>query len=80
MFQTILEVYNSNHIMTLRDDCILSILVQPGVFWWITKVKSLIFPGKKKQVRRYWPRLPDGALIADYSGVRPKLSGPGADV
>jgi L-2-hydroxyglutarate oxidase LhgO len=28
-------------------------------------------------VRTYWPNLPDGALTADYSGVRPKLSGPG---
>jgi L-2-hydroxyglutarate oxidase LhgO len=28
-------------------------------------------------IRRYWPGLPDGALTADYSGVRPKLSGPG---
>ncbi|MDO9314095.1 MAG: NAD(P)/FAD-dependent oxidoreductase [Burkholderiaceae bacterium] len=29
------------------------------------------------QVRRYWPRLPDGALAPGYSGIRPKLSGPG---
>ena len=29
-------------------------------------------------IRRYWPDLPDGALAPDYSGVRPKLSGPGA--
>ncbi len=28
-------------------------------------------------IRTYWPALPDGALTADYSGVRPKLSGPG---
>ena len=28
-------------------------------------------------VRRYWPAMPDGVLTADYSGVRPKLSGPG---
>jgi L-2-hydroxyglutarate oxidase LhgO len=28
-------------------------------------------------VRRYWPDMPDGVLTADYSGVRPKLSGPG---
>jgi L-2-hydroxyglutarate oxidase LhgO len=28
-------------------------------------------------IRTYWPDLPDGALAADYSGVRPKLSGPG---
>jgi L-2-hydroxyglutarate oxidase LhgO len=29
------------------------------------------------QVRRYWPGLPDGALQASYSGVRPKIHGPG---
>lgn len=28
-------------------------------------------------VRRYWPGLPDGSLTPDYSGCRPKLSGPG---
>jgi L-2-hydroxyglutarate oxidase LhgO len=26
------------------------------------------------QVRRYWPALPDGALLPAYSGVRPKIS------
>ena len=31
------------------------------------------------EVRRYWPALGDGALQPDYAGVRPKLSGPGAD-
>ncbi len=30
-----------------------------------------------EQVRRYWPGLKDGALTPDYSGVRPKLAGPG---
>jgi L-2-hydroxyglutarate oxidase LhgO len=29
-------------------------------------------------IRRYWPGLPDGALAPAYSGVRPKLQGPGA--
>ena len=28
-------------------------------------------------IRRFWPGLPDGALAADYAGVRPKLHGPG---
>ncbi len=27
-------------------------------------------------IRRYWPRLADGALIPDYTGIRPKLHGP----
>ena len=29
------------------------------------------------EVRRYWPGLPDGALAPSYSGVRPKIYGPG---
>ncbi|MFM9917010.1 MAG: NAD(P)/FAD-dependent oxidoreductase [Rhizobacter sp.] len=29
------------------------------------------------QVRRYWPRLPDDALAPGYTGIRPKLTGPG---
>ena len=29
------------------------------------------------QVRRYWPGLPGDALVPDYAGIRPKLSGPG---
>jgi L-2-hydroxyglutarate oxidase LhgO len=28
-------------------------------------------------IRRYWPGLPDGALVPDYAGIRPKLTGPG---
>ena len=28
-------------------------------------------------IRTYWPGLPDGAIATDYSGCRPKLSGPG---
>lgn len=31
-------------------------------------------------VRRYWPGLPDGVITPDYSGCRPKLSGPGQPV
>jgi L-2-hydroxyglutarate oxidase LhgO len=29
-------------------------------------------------IRRYWPGLKDGSLLPAYSGVRPKLQGPGA--
>jgi L-2-hydroxyglutarate oxidase LhgO len=29
------------------------------------------------EVRRYWPGLPDGSLSPGYSGVRPKIYGPG---
>ena len=29
-------------------------------------------------IRRYWPALPDGALLPGYSGIRPKTAGPKA--
>jgi L-2-hydroxyglutarate oxidase LhgO len=29
------------------------------------------------RIRTYWPGLRDGSLTADYSGIRPKLTGPG---
>jgi len=29
------------------------------------------------RIRTYWPGLPDDKLVADYAGVRPKLTGPG---
>lgn len=29
-------------------------------------------------IRKYWPGLRDGELVPDYSGVRPKIAGPGA--
>ncbi len=28
-------------------------------------------------IRRYWPGLPDAALVPGYAGIRPKISGPG---
>ena len=28
-------------------------------------------------IRRYWPGLPDGELLPDYVGIRPKIHGPG---
>jgi L-2-hydroxyglutarate oxidase LhgO len=28
-------------------------------------------------IRRYWPALPDDALVPGYAGIRPKISGPG---
>ena len=30
-----------------------------------------------KPIRSYWPALPDNSLVADYAGIRPKLTGPG---
>jgi L-2-hydroxyglutarate oxidase LhgO len=29
------------------------------------------------RIRTYWPELPDGTLVPDYAGIRPKLTGPG---
>lgn len=29
-----------------------------------------------ESIRKYWPDLPDGALVPDYVGIRPKLSHP----
>jgi L-2-hydroxyglutarate oxidase LhgO len=34
-------------------------------------------PTFRAEVRRYWPRMPDQVLVPAYSGIRPKLSGPG---
>lgn len=33
--------------------------------------------GFERDIRRYWPGLPHGALAPDYAGLRPKLHGPG---
>ena len=30
------------------------------------------------EVRKYWPALPDGALLPAYAGMRPKIHGPGS--
>jgi L-2-hydroxyglutarate oxidase LhgO len=30
-----------------------------------------------RRIRDYWPGLPDGSLMPDYCGIRPKLTGPG---
>jgi L-2-hydroxyglutarate oxidase LhgO len=32
--------------------------------------------GFETYIRRFWPGLPDNALIPDYAGIRPKLHGP----
>ncbi len=31
----------------------------------------------ERDIRRYWPGLPVGALVPAYSGIRPKIAGPG---
>jgi len=30
-----------------------------------------------RAIREYWPNLPDGTLVPDYAGIRPKIVGPG---
>jgi L-2-hydroxyglutarate oxidase LhgO len=33
--------------------------------------------GFEAEIRRWWPGLPTGALVPAYTGIRPKISGPG---
>ena len=48
---------------------------------WIERESYEVDPARAAlfyaRIRTYWPGLPDGALTPDYSGIRPKLSGPG---
>jgi L-2-hydroxyglutarate oxidase LhgO len=41
------------------------------------RVETERLPGFYRYVRRFWPGLPDGALVPDYVGIRPKIHGPG---
>src|ERR1700733_3411571 len=48
---------------------------------WIDRENYEVDPRRAEQfyarIRTYWPGLPDGSLVPDYSGIRPKLSGQG---
>ncbi len=48
---------------------------------WIDRIDYTVDPARADRfhdaIRRYWPALPDGALVPAYAGIRPKLSGPG---
>jgi L-2-hydroxyglutarate oxidase LhgO len=48
---------------------------------WIERETYGVDPRRSESfyasIRRYWPGLPDGALVPDYAGIRPKLTGPG---
>ena len=49
---------------------------------WVTSPDDLAVDPSRgdafyAEVRKYWPGLKDGALQADYAGIRPKLQGPG---
>ncbi len=41
------------------------------------RVDESRIPAFEAAIRRYWPALPDGALTPAYTGIRPKISGPG---
>ncbi|MFA7504798.1 MAG: NAD(P)/FAD-dependent oxidoreductase [Burkholderiaceae bacterium] len=48
---------------------------------WVDELDYRVDPqradGFYREIRRYWPALPEGALAPDYAGIRPKLHGPG---
>lgn len=50
---------------------------------WVDRVDYQVDPargdGFYDAIRRYWPDLPDGALVPAYSGIRPKTAGPGEE-
>ena len=55
----------------------------PDVEWveagahWDYQVDTARAASFYAEVRKYWPALPDGALVADYAGARPKIQAPG---
>ncbi|MFZ0775464.1 MAG: FAD-dependent oxidoreductase, partial [Xanthobacteraceae bacterium] len=48
---------------------------------WIAEENYAVDPRRAEsfyaRIRTYWPGLPDGSLVPDYAGIRPKLRGPG---
>jgi L-2-hydroxyglutarate oxidase LhgO len=52
----------------------------PDVQWVDTPDDTRVDPARGDafyaEVRKYWPALPDGALVPAYAGIRPKISGP----
>jgi len=48
---------------------------------WINEENYAVDPHRADsfyaRIRSYWPGLPDGSLVPDYAGIRPKLTGPG---
>jgi L-2-hydroxyglutarate oxidase LhgO len=53
----------------------------PDVEWVESETDLVVNPARSDSfyaaIRAYWPDLPDDALQPDYSGIRPKLHGPG---
>jgi L-2-hydroxyglutarate oxidase LhgO len=47
---------------------------------WVDSIDYAVDPARAERfypaIRRYWPGLPDGALMPSYSGIRPKIVPP----
>jgi L-2-hydroxyglutarate oxidase LhgO len=47
---------------------------------WVDTIDYAVDPARAERfypaIRRYWPTLPDGALMPSYSGIRPKIVPP----
>jgi L-2-hydroxyglutarate oxidase LhgO len=47
---------------------------------WVDAIDYTVDPARAERfypaIRRYWPMLPDGALMPSYSGIRPKIVPP----
>jgi L-2-hydroxyglutarate oxidase LhgO len=47
---------------------------------WVDTIDYAVDPTRAERfypaIRRYWPTLPDGALMPSYSGIRPKIVPP----
>ena len=52
----------------------------PDVQWVESQTDLVVDPARGDafyaEVRKYWPGLPDGALVAGYAGMRPKIQPP----
>ena len=48
---------------------------------WIDRESYTVDPRRADsfydRIRAYWPGVPEGSLVPDYCGIRPKLTGPG---
>ena len=51
---------------------------------WVDTIDYAVDPARAQRfypaIRRYWPTLPDGALMPSYSGIRPKIVPPAVAV
>ena len=47
---------------------------------WVDRIDYAVDPARAEKfypaIRKYWPALPDGALMPSYSGIRPKIVPP----